>query len=92
VNLWWASSITGLATAIIVIVLLNWNSPVTEIVPVEPVASETVPDYIDELQGLYSAKIKTADFTNPLEDELLRLRADIERARQNVKEDIEFTF
>jgi hypothetical protein len=91
-NLWWASSITGLAAAVVVIVLINWNSPVMEVVPVEPVASETVPDYIDELQDLYSPRIKTADFTSPLEDELLRLRADIERARENVKEDIEFSF
>jgi len=92
VNLWWASSITGLVTAAIVIVLINWNSPVAEVVPVEQVAGDTVPDYIDELQGLYSPQIKTADFTSPLEDELLRLRADIERARENVKEDIEFSF
>ena len=91
-NLWWASSITGLATAIIVIVLINWNSPLTEVVPVQPVASDTVPDYIDELQGLYPPQIKTADFTNPLEDELVRLQADFERARENVKEDIEFSF
>lgn len=91
-NLWWASSITGLAAAVVVIVLINWNSPVTEVVPVEAVASETVPDYIDELQGLYSPRIKTADFTSPLEDEFLRLRADLERARENVKEDIEFSF
>jgi len=91
-NLWWASSITGLATAIVVIVLINWNSPVTEVMPVEPVAGDIVPDYIDELESLYSPPIKTADFTNPLEDELLRLQADIERARENVREDIEFSF
>ena len=91
-NLWWASSLTGLAAAIVVIVLINWNRPVTEIVPPEPIASETVPDYIDEIQSFYLPQIKTAEFTKPLEEELLRLQADIERTRENVKEDIDFTF
>jgi hypothetical protein len=36
--------------------------------------------------------IKTADFATPLEEELARLQADIERARANVRKDIEFTF
>ncbi len=89
-NLWWASSLTGLAAAIIVIVLMNWNRPTTELVPVEAVAS--VPDNINENQGLYRPQLKTAGFTRPLEEELIRLQADIERARQNVREDIDFTF
>ena len=91
-NLWWASSLTGLAAAIIVIVLINWNRPTTELVPVEAVAGETVPDYDNEIPSLYRPQIKTAEFTNPLEEELVRLQAEIERARQNVKEDIDFTF
>jgi len=91
-NLWWASSLTGLAAAIMIIVLINWNRPTTELVPVEPVAHETEPDYVNEIPSLYRPKIKTAEFTNPLEEELVRLQADIERARQNVKEDIDFTF
>ncbi len=89
-NLWWASSLTGLAAAVIVIVLINWNRPTNELVPVEAVAS--VPDNINQNQGLYRPQLKTADFTRPLEDELIRLQADIERARQNVREDIDFTF
>jgi hypothetical protein len=89
-NLWWASSLTGLAAAVIVIVLINWNRPTNELVPVEAVAS--VPDNINQNQGLYRPQLKTAVFTKPLEEELIRLQADIERARQNVKEDIDFTF
>ncbi len=91
-NLWWASSLTGLAAAIIVIVLINWNRPTTELVPVEAVASETVPSNISEIQSLYRPQLKTAGFTKPLEEELIRLQADIERARKNVREDIDFTF
>jgi hypothetical protein len=93
INLWWASSLTGLAAAVIVIVLINWNRPTTELVPVAPVANRTVPATLDELQGLNPPRlIKTADFATPLEEELARLQADIERARANVRKDIEFTF
>ena len=91
-NLWWTSSLTGLAAAIIVIVLINWNRPVTELVPEQTVAERTVPEWVEPFQGLYRPQIKTAEFTNPLEEELVRLQADIERARENVKEDIDFTF
>jgi hypothetical protein len=89
-NLWWASSLTGLAAAVIVIVLINWNRPTNELVPVEAVAS--VPDNINQNQGLYRPQLKTVVFTKPLEEELIRLQADIERARKNVREDIDFTF
>jgi hypothetical protein len=93
INLWWASSVTGLAAAIIVIVVMNWNRPATEPVPLEQVADRTVPVAVEELQGFSPPRlIKTADFTTPLEEELARLQADIERARANVKEDIDFTF
>ena len=90
VNLWWASSMTGLAAAVIVIVLINWNRPATELVPAETIAS--VPEVSSELPALYRPQIKTAEFTNPLEEELVKLQADIERARLSVKEDIDFTF
>ncbi len=93
INLWWASSLTGLAAAVIVIVLINWNRPTTELVPLEPLADRTVPATFDELQGFNPPRlIKTAEFTTPLEEELARLQADIERARANVRKDIEFTF
>jgi hypothetical protein len=93
INLWWTSSLTGLAAAIIVIVLINWNRPPEESVPIEPVADQGVADPIDEFQALTPPRlIKTADFTTPLEEELARLQADIERARENVRKDIEFTF
>lgn len=92
-NIWWTSSLTGLAAVIIVIVLINWNRPVAEPVPVEPVAERTVPAAIEELHGLNPPRlIKTADFTTPLEEELAKLQADIEKARATVRKDIEFSF
>ena len=93
INLWWASSLTGLAAAVIVIVLINWNRPTTEMAPADAVADRTVPATFEELQSLNPPRlIKTAEFETPLEEELARLQADIERARATVSKDIEFTF
>ena len=91
-NIWWASSLTGLAAAISIIVLINWNQPAP--VPVEPVANtHTVPVMPDESADLNPPLLfKTADFASPLEEEMIRLQADIEKARESVKNDIDFTF
>lgn len=92
-RLWLASSLTGLAATIAVIVLVNMNAP--ESLPVEaPVAAmPTEPD-----SGLVfpplppDLDLKSADFASPLEEELSKLQADIEKARNSVREDIDFTF
>jgi hypothetical protein len=90
-NIWWASSLTGLAAAISIIVLINWNQPAP--VTVEPVATHTVPVMPDESADLNPPLLfKTADFASPLEEEMIRLQADIEKARESVKKDIDFTF
>ena len=91
-GLWWASSLTGLAVALVVIVLVNWNAPVTAPVPDAPVATLTVPpdDVLDLPPPVLD--IRTADFTSPLEEELVRLQSDLEKARDSVKRDLDFTF
>lgn len=96
VKLWWASSLTGLAAAVIIIGLVNWNRPGTEVVPGETLADATaetaLPTEPPLLIGTQMLDIRTADFTNPLEQEMLNLRSDIERARDRVKQDLDFTF
>jgi hypothetical protein len=92
INLWWASSITGLATALIVIVIVNVNQPEVADTPVAPVAQDTVPEFIEELPIMKMPPIKSADFTNPLEDELLRLQADLEKAEQTVRDELRRSF
>jgi molecular chaperone GrpE (heat shock protein) len=94
-NLWWASSLTGLAAAAAVIALLNWNRPDPEPVLPEQTAFQVVPDareYLQQMQGRFPLRTETADFTHGLEDELTRLQADFEKARENVNRDIDFTF
>jgi hypothetical protein len=58
--------------------------------PAEAVA-ESVPEYIREFEQL-PLRAKTADLTAPLEEELKNLRSDLERARENVEQDLDFTF
>lgn len=91
-GLWWASSITGLAAAIIVIAMINWNRPVSDVPPMEPVATSTVPRHIETLLSAPQLDLRNADFTSPLEDELVKLRADLEKARNTVARDLDFTF
>jgi len=94
-NLWWASSLTGLAAAAAVIALLNWNRPEPEAVVPEQTAFQVVPDaqeYLRQIQGRLPLRAETADFTHGLEDELQKLQADFEKARDNVNRDINFTF
>jgi hypothetical protein len=93
VNLWWASSLTGLAAAVIVIALVNWNRPAADVSPAETFATETELPTEPELPiGPEILDIRTADFTSPLEQELINLQSDIEKARESVRKDLDFTF
>lgn len=89
---WWASTLTGLAAALAVIVFMNWNRPASAPVPEVPVADQTVPpdSVLDSTTPLL--EIRTADFASPLEDELEHLQSDLEKARESVKKDLDFTF
>ena len=95
-GLWWASSLTGLAAALVVIVLVNWNRPGSDIAPGDTLADAT-PETVLPTEpplpiGPQMLDIRTADFTNPLEQEMQNLRSDIEKARESVKKDLDFTF
>ena len=93
VSLWWASSLTGLAAAVLVIVLLNWNSQGIEpVAPQENIAEITVPADPEPMLMAPMLDIRTADFADPLEEELVKLRSDIEKARESVRKDLDFTF
>lgn len=92
-RLWWASSLTGLATVAAVILLVNWDRAVAPAsVGDETVATRTVPAYVEQLQQRIPLDARTAEFEAPLEEELLRLKADLEKARQTLAKDIEFAF
>jgi hypothetical protein len=92
-TLWWASSLTGLAAVLVLVIVANLTEPDADPVPDDVTAGMTEPPIPTEvpLQAPY-LDIRSADFTSPLEEELLKLQADIEKARENVRKDVDFTF
>jgi len=88
-NLWWASSLTGLAAAALVIVLINWNSTVT---PIDDQPPSATPGTVLSLQSGFPLNVETADWATPLEEELKALQSDLEKARENVERDLRLSF
>ena len=92
-TLWWASSLTGLAAVLVLVVVANLDKPDASTAPEDVSAGLTEPPMPIELPLMSPGlDIRSADFTSPLEEELLKLRADIEKARENVRKDVDFTF
>ena len=88
-TLWWASSLTGLAAAALLIVFINWNSTVD---PVE-VVPDPAPDGASwPIPTGFPLNAETAEWTAPLEEELKNLQSDLEKARENVERDLRLSF
>jgi hypothetical protein len=88
---WWLSSLSGVAAAFLLIVVLNRDdAPTADRVDEVPVATEsptrTVPPLVE-----VPLDVRTADFAEPLADELNNLKSDIEKAREKLGEDLRFT-
>ena len=83
---WWASSLTGLAAALLVIVVINAR------VPDEPAAAEVSahvqPPAVPLSVPSIDWKTESAMLTSPLRQEWEDLQADIKKAEQKVKADI----
>jgi hypothetical protein len=85
---WWASSLTGIAAALVVLAIIDSHSQVedaTEAVAdvasgMSPVALVTTP--------IIDWKTESAMLTQPLQRELEDLQSDLKRAEEKVKEDI----
>lgn len=87
VNLWWASSMSGLAAVAVLIVIVNWNSTVDQ------VEDSQLPAPTDwRLQGGIPLNTETAEWTSPLQEELKNLQSDLEKARENVERDLKMSF
>jgi hypothetical protein len=78
---WWASSLTGIAAAAAVIVMINAQ----QVVPT-PVAA--TPGNILADVPLIDWKAETAMMTGQLQEELDNLKSDIKKAEKQVREDI----
>lgn len=90
-RLWLASSLTGLASAIGVIAVMNWQQ--TQLPsPADSEAMTTVPRATSATSAMAFLDIRTADFTGPLEEELEHLQSDLEKARLNMQRDLDIAF
>lgn len=97
-SLWWASSITGLTAAIAIVVLANWNKPVEPEVPDISAGTQMPlnnPVSLPEgwqIGDEFLLNVESADLTRSLEEELINLQSDLEKARENVERDVKFAF
>jgi hypothetical protein len=92
-RLWWASSLTGLVAVLVLVIVANLNKPDADPNQDDVNAGLTEPPTPTDFPLLVpNLDIRSADFTSPLEEELVKLQADIEKARENVRKDVDFTF
>ena len=77
---WWASTLTGIAAAVAVIAIVNWQ------VPDDPVSA--TPSNIVAAVPTIDLKAESAMLTGPLQDELDKLQSDFQKAEEKVKGDI----
>ena len=84
-SFWWASSLTGVAAAIVTIAFINLQVP-----DAGPVSTESNPQplVIPTVQW----HTETAVLTSPLEQEFEDLQADLKKAEEAVKQDIDRLF
>jgi hypothetical protein len=97
-SLWWASSITGLTAAILIVVLANWNKPVEPEVPdISAGTQMPLSNPVSLPEGWqigeeFLLNVESADLTRSLEEELINLQSDLEKAKENVERDVKFAF
>ena len=82
---WWASSLTGIAAALLLIAIFNSQSqpvddPVAQVAGTSPVPLVTTP--------MIDWKAESAMLTEPLQRELEDLQSDLKKAEEKVKRDI----
>jgi len=82
---WWASSLTGAAVAIAIIAVINLQAP--EPAPVVPQTAQA-PLNLPKIEW----HARTAVLTSPLEQEIDDLQADLKKAEQAVRQDIDKLF
>jgi len=82
---WWASSLTGVAAAIVLIVAVNMRAPAPE-----PAVNNVPPQAL--ILPTVEWHARTAVLTGPLEQEIEDLQSDLKKAEEVVKQDIDRLF
>ena len=83
-SFWWASSVTGIATAVAVLIFVNSG---TSQVPATATPTTTPPGIVAAVPAI-DWKAETAMLTGPLQQELDALQSDFKKAERKVKDDI----
>lgn len=84
---WWASSLTGVTAALLIIMLINKDRDAEQSDLANRTATTTTPDLTDMYRP-FPLNARTADLTEPLEEELQHLQSDLEKARETVVRDL----
>lgn len=79
---WWASSMTGIAATLLVIAIMNLS-------PTEPDVGITEPPPEQYIASEFEFNLKPAILTQTLEKELVDIQADLKKAEQALRDDIE---
>jgi hypothetical protein len=82
---WWASSLTGVAAALVVIAIINSQS--RESVELAPQIAETSP-VIETDTPIIHWNTESAMLTRPLQRELEDLQSDLKKAEEKLKREI----
>ena len=81
---WWASSLTGVAAALVLIAIFNARSERDELPQPTPDTSPVA----TAVSPIIEWNAQSAMLTSPLRQELDDLQSDIDKARRKVREDI----
>jgi hypothetical protein len=81
---WWASSLTGVAAALVLIAVINTHSQVEDAPILLPTTSPVSVATIPRIDW----KAESAMLTRPLQRELEDLQADLKKAEEKVKREI----
>ena len=76
---WWASTITGVAAALAVLAIVNWQTAG------QP---DAAPVQVADLEPPIDLNLEAAMLTAPLEAELEALQSDLKKAEEKVRRDI----
>lgn len=85
---WWVSSLTGLAAAVTLLAVINWNTNTPVVDGLDTTVAHTVPRPAEVFDNPLPLKLQQATVTTPLEEELQHLESDLEKARDLVRGDL----
>ena len=91
-SFWFASSLTGIAATILVIVVANLKGPGAPVTVASSPATNSATPVVTEQAFAPLLKAESAVLTAPLREELENLESDLKKAERAVREEIGLSF